>query len=194
MIRSPEQILNEYLVLQAQNGDTKSIEQLVRSWNGRFIRFAFQITSHRETAADVVQESWISIMHGIRKIKDPANFQCWAYRIVHNKSYDAVRTKIKDHAVREEYLQVARTTTPSPFETSLESDQSDDIELLRVAIARFKLADQLVLTLFYEEGLSLKEIRQITGASISALKSRLHQIRRRLKTILERKKNEQQQY
>ncbi len=197
MKREPEQILEEFLVLQAQKGDSRSIAQLVDNWHIRFVSYANRITSDAESASDVVQESWIAIINGIHRIDDPAKFKSWAFRIVHNKSYDFIRKKIKRKTAKKELSRVAnRRTNTGDCVPALSGEEpvDEEIQLLRLAIRQLKPADQLILTLYYEEGLSLKDIQKITGASIPSLKSRLHHVRQRLKKTLEGKKNEQQQH
>lgn len=196
MTREPEQILDEFLVLQAQRGDSKSIGQLVHNWHSRFVRYADTIVHDREAASDVVQDSWIAIIKGIRKIGDPARFKSWAFRIVHNKSCDFVRKRVKRRQVRAnlvEQISDPADAKDTPGPAWRDADKDDECRLLRAAIEKLKPADQVVVTLYYHEGLSINEMHEITGATKASLKSRLHQVRQRLRKILERKKNGQRQ-
>lgn len=188
MQRTPEQILEEFLVLQAQNGNRESIEKLFDRWQTRFVHYAFQITNDRHLAADVVQEAWLSILKSLRKLRDPEHFRSWAYRIVHHKACDQVRANVK---ARAEQASLANTTATGlanaepDWDPAGDEDQ-EDLQQLRGAIAALKPEDRQVVALFYHENMTLNEIHEITGDSISAIKSRLHHVRQRLRKSIER--------
>ena len=183
MNRDPQQILEELLVLQAQDGDAHAISQLVKTWHPRLIRYAVTIVGQHDGAIDAVQESWIAIWKGIRKVKDPAKFRSWAFRIVHNKSYDMIRSKIKQREAIDAASQMIASNTDNGGNGPT-TETSDEKQQLQNAIAKLKPEDQTILGLYYQENLSIKEIEMVTGATVSAIKSRLDRLRKKLKTIL----------
>lgn len=185
MNREPDQILDELIVLQSQDGDSDSITRLVKIWNPRLVRYAMKIVGEYESAVDAVQESWIAILKGLKKVDDPAKFRSWAFRIVHNKSFDVIRCKIKRKNVIEEVSK--RLPSSGDSEPAASVDVSDDASLrLRHAMKQLKPNDQTVLGLYYEENLSIKEIEVVTGSTTSSIKSRLDRLRKKLKSILEK--------
>jgi len=109
--RPVEQLIDEILVMDCQNGRVKALEILVSRWQKRLWQYAYRLTGNTEGAWDVTQESWLGIIKGIRKLNDPANFRAWAYRITTNKSIDWIRKsktvkqisieEIQDHQHRE---------------------------------------------------------------------------------------------
>ncbi len=191
MKREPQQILQELLVLQSQAGDADSIAKMVQYWHPRFIRYAIKILGESELAHDVVQESWIAILSGIKKVSDPAMFRSWAFRIVHNKSYDAIRKNIRQRNVLNEFAKgVSAEPIAGNSETSYESAEAEKTFRLRAEIKKLNPKDQQLLGLYYDENLSIKEVCSVVGTTQSAIKSRLDRLRRKLKAILERKIDE----
>ena len=182
MNRKSEQILIEYLVLGAQRGESNSIAQLVRIWQTRFLAFAFRITRDRDQAADVVQDAWIAIIKGLKKLDDPAKFKSWSFRIVYHKSHDAIRQQIQIRKHRQQSAQ-ERPSLRQPLETE---GQTEQLRILNESISRLGDQDQLILNLFYQQELSIQEIGEILPLSNSAIKSRLFQARKKLKKVLER--------
>lgn len=190
MNREPQQIFDELMVLQSQDGDPDSISRLVTTWHPRLIRYAMKIVGEYESAVDAVQDSWIAILNGLKKIDDPAKFRSWAFRIVHNKSFDSIRSNIKLRNVMDEFSKINHASADRNKEFDAAANGNEEKQRLQIAIRKLRPDDQLVLGLYYEENLSIKEIELVTGATISSIKSRLDRIRKKLKSTLERKSDE----
>ena len=171
MNRNADDILNELLVLRAQSGDSEAVRLLVRRWHPKLIRHARKLTECDEAAADVVQEGWIAIFRGLRRLKDPAIFRGWAYRIVHHKSVDWIRSQTRRRKLNE----VARDQIESPA-VPIQSDDSNDVETLRSAISRLTAEQQLLLRMFYNDQMPLKEIAVVMEVPVGTLKFRLYSL------------------
>src|SRR5882724_5213511 len=86
-----DQVLDELLVLRFQDGDGEALNELVCRWQPRLLRHAWHLTRQLESAADATQESWLAIVRKIDRLRDPAAFRAWAYRIVTHKCADLTR-------------------------------------------------------------------------------------------------------
>lgn len=191
MNREPQQIYEELLVLQSQAGNSDAIAKMVAIWHPRLVRYAGKITGEPESANDAVQETWLAILKGIGNLNDPERFRSWAFRIVHNKSQNVLRRKISQRNVLNELSQTHPRTTAELSATADAGDPAANRALgLRQAVSQLPSEDQQVLALYYEENLSIKEIELVTGATVSAIKSKLERLRKKLKSILERTNNE----
>ncbi len=181
MNRDADDILNELLVLRAQSGDSEAVRILVHRWHPKLIRHARKLTECDEAAADVVQEGWIAIFRGLRGLKDPAIFRGWAYRIVHHKSVDWIRSQTR----RRKLNKVAREQIVSPAAPE-RPDTSNNVETLRTAIGHLTAEQQLLLRMFYNDQMPLKEIAIVLAVPIGTLKFRLFSLRKQLKQMIER--------
>jgi RNA polymerase sigma-70 factor (ECF subfamily) len=124
-----------------------------------------------ETAHDVVQNAWIAIHKGIYKLQDPSKFSTWAFRITYNKSMDALRSaKTKGEVMFDEQVDI---------EDKIESDDSWNTidELLKKLPQQHKL----ILTLFYLEQQSIKQIAAVLKLPEGTVKSRVFYARELLK-------------
>ena len=74
-------VFDELLVLHVQNGDRRALERLASRWQPRLLRSARRFTGDDELAREAVQECWLGITTGLKKLKDPARFPAWADRI-----------------------------------------------------------------------------------------------------------------
>lgn len=142
MSRTPEDIQDELLVLQCQEGDRAAFRSLITRWQPRLRRLAWRLTSERETARDVVQDAWLAIVRGLGRLDDPARFRSWAYRIVSNKCADWTRRRVVQRKVSEVLQRVAASTQT---DASCETDSPSDLGRLRDALA--ELPDQQRATL-----------------------------------------------
>lgn len=181
MNRNADDILNELLVMQAQRGDSAAMQQLVRRWHPRLIRHARSITERHDVAADVVQDGWIAIFRGLHRLKDPATFRSWAYRIVHHKAVDWIRSQTRQRKVKQDVgEQMDAVSSPAM------NEEVTDIEKLRAAIKQLTSEQQLLLQMFYDNGLSLNEVAEVLQVPKGTLKFRLFSLRKQLKELIER--------
>ena len=78
MEQTPERALDEYLVSLSQGGSIEALDGLARRWTPRLLRYATRVLGatgdSTETARDVVQETWIGAIRGLRGLRDPAHF------------------------------------------------------------------------------------------------------------------------
>ncbi len=180
MRRTHEDIQDELLVLQCQEGDSEALKTLIARWQPRFARLAWRLTSEREAARDVVQDAWLAIVRGLKRLDDPARFRPWAYRIVKNKCADWVRRR----ATRRNAMEQLREQATHPATDG--EPNSGDISRLRDAMARLPDEQRMILSLHYSEEMSIIEIAAVLGVPAGTVKSRLFHARNRLKEALER--------
>jgi RNA polymerase sigma-70 factor (ECF subfamily) len=171
MNRKPDDILDEMLVLRVQGGDRRALTQLISRWQSRLQRRAQQITGRQDVTADLVQDAWLAIIRGLRRLNDPGTFRSWAYRIIHNKSVDWVRQQSRNRELNSSLDEVSadKDTTDS----GLDHSSSDGTQRLRKAIRQLNTEQQVLLRMYYTDELSLKEIAFITGVATGTLKYRL---------------------
>ncbi len=168
-----EQIIDQILVMDAQDGNAKAMEMLVSRWQKRLWQYAYRLTGNTEGAWEVTQESWLGIIRGLRKLHDPADFRAWAYRITTNKSIDWIK---KSRPAR----QVSIEEIPDPPQ-----EQKKDIGLKEL-LQKLDIRKRAVLSLYYFEQLSVPEIGTALNIPGGTVKSRLHIARNELKELYER--------
>ena len=181
-MRTAEDVHDELLVMGCQDGDGESLVALVNRWQPRLLCHALRLTREQDAARDVVQDAWVAIVRGIRRLDDPACFAPWAYRIVTNKCADWTRQRQRQRANL-----VPLVVEPAAKEGSAE-DAQDDAAALRAAIGQLPQGQQAILSLFYVEELSLRDIAEALSLPVGTVKSRLHYARNHLKEIIERRK------
>lgn len=174
---SPDEALDQWLVLRAQGGEEDALRRLVARWSLRLKGHAARLTGDPHGAADVAQEAWIAIVRGLSGLEDPACFRRWAYRIVTNKSADWVRHR-QTHRARNAPL-VEEPTVAS-------AEPADErIDALGAALAELPDKDRTILAMHYTESMPLAEIAEALTLAVGTVKSRLYHARQRLKAALQ---------
>jgi RNA polymerase sigma-70 factor (ECF subfamily) len=181
MTRGPERIFDEYLVLTSQAGSREAADHLVRRWTPRLLRHASHMLGPGDDVArDVVQETWFSVMRGLRRLSDPARFPAWIYAIATRKCADVIRRKQRNRRLDSA---VAMETLANPANTGVLPDDRMD---LRAALAALPRDQLIIVSMFYGDDLSVEEIGAALGIPSGTAKSRLFNARQALKALMER--------
>ena len=174
--------LDEYLVSLSQAGSIEALDGLARRWTPRLLRYVVRVLGGSgeaaEAARDVVQETWVGAIRGLRGLRDPAQFPAWIYGIATRKCADAIRSNTRRRRLD---ARAAADGDTDRAVTSLTSEQQID---LATAIRGLPPIHRAAVHLFYGEDLSVEEIASVLGIPAGTVKSRLHHAREALKRQL----------
>lgn len=181
-MKTSDQIIEEWLVINCQAGDRKSFELLVKRWNTNMLGRVYYTTKDATASQDIVQEAWITIIKKIKSLNDPGAFQSWSLRIATNMAVDWIRANQTDRK-REEIRIEAQTQ----FAEKNPPANEEKIGALKEAINQLPAEQQEIIKLFYQENLSMITIGGLLDLPLGTVKSRLFRGREHLKNILEHK-------
>lgn len=180
MSNEADRALDEYLLLLARQGSRPAFDRLARRWTPRLLRYAARKTGSADLARDVVQETWLGVVQGLRRHDGVNSFAAWVYSIAHRRCVDSIRRagryrRLAD-ALRAEETSAAH----------VEHGQNENGENAQLASVLPRLSDEHrdVLTLFYQEELGVQEMATVLGVPAGTVKSRLHHARQTFKTLL----------
>jgi RNA polymerase sigma-70 factor (ECF subfamily) len=174
--RPPSHALDEYLVIECQLGNSEALTALVRRWHGRLVVRAQELTNDREAALDVVQESWLGIVRGLPRLRDPGRFRPWAMSIVANKARDWIRRERRRRGVAAAVHRDMGQEERAP---------DHDLERVRDGLAGLEPGQRALLRRYYLEGRSVAEIASDLAIPEGTVKSRLSNARNQLRLRLE---------
>lgn len=155
---------------------------LVRRYEAAFIRKAMSIVGDRKEAEDIVQDTFLKIYIHSDKFKpvEGASFKSWAYRILINTSFTHYQKLKKKNNIQIEL-------DPEMYEVLV--DSSNEVEKREVSNLAFNLLNKLPeqlsrpLRLFFIEEYSQKEIADMEGTSVAAIKTRIYRGKNALQDI-----------
>lgn len=177
-----DKILDELLIYKCRDGDQKAFGLLIKRWNRKLISFAYKFSRDMDSARDIAQESWISIHKGLNRLNDPAKFSTWAFRIVYNKSMDHLRSQQKQSQIE--------ASSDEIVDNELNDHHHHDAATVSELLAKLPVQHKTVLTLFYLEQQSIRDIASILKLPEGTVKSRIFYARELLKRIYKEVKNE----
>jgi RNA polymerase sigma factor (sigma-70 family) len=164
--------------------DSARFKGMVLPHLGDAYSLACWITGNRDDAEDVVQDASLHAFHGIRSFSN-GNARVWLLTIVRNTAYSWLRKDrptadlvLKDIEEDEAVLRDSADPDPAPQEASLIAKA--DATTLHKAIAALPTSYRETMILRDVQGLSYREIAEITAVPTSTVMSRLALARRRI--------------
>src|SRR5258706_1542752 len=169
---------------RVKNGDPAPYTFIVDKYKHMAYTIALKITGSVEDAQDVAQESFIKAYQQIRQFEGKSKFSTWLYTIVYRTAISKLKeNKIKtisiSNSIKENYSQ--GHTMPQLEKLQLE----DEHRHVKQAIQRLPKTEALLITLFYMNENTVREIQGITGLSSANIKLRLFRARRKLERELQ---------
>lgn len=154
--------LNE-LIKQAKQDEEAAVSRLCAYTYAHVYAFLYYRVARPEDAEDLTSEVVLKIIKALKKQR--GNFHAWMYRIARNRLVDFYRQR----AVRAE----VSINDVAPKELSKNDDFSRQImnkEKLRKGLERLTDEQRQVVILKFIEGYANREIAEIVGKSVGAVK------------------------
>lgn len=177
-----EKISDRELVLQLQSGSLEALGTLYDRHRRLVYRTALAITSDTDSTADLLQDVFLRL-HRFAKNIDPSRpLEPWLYRMTINLAYDWVKRRNRLPRPLEGLADWLVGTGKNPPYEAVE--RNDEWRQVQKAIAALPIPQRIVITLYYLNDLSLKEIADILDVPVGTVKSRLYYGRLALKRNL----------
>lgn len=169
------------LVASVRAGDTEAFRLLVRRHQERLFRYGVRMTGEYDRAMDLVQGTLIRAHERLGQCRDPSRFGSWVLAILVNECRQDARRRRPEVPLDDpsfEALQSADTPVRTTERRELRS-------LIARALGQLVPDQREAFLLRHVEGLSYDEMAPVTGASVAALKQRVHRAREALGALLE---------
>jgi len=135
------------------------------------------LLDHEDTN-DVLQNVYIKIYRSIKKFKEESKLSTWMYRIAYNESINFLKSKEKKFFFSSDvmYNTMINNLRDDPY------FDGDELDIkLQAIIAKLPPKQKLVFQMKYYDDLKFKEISQILGTSVGALKTSYHLAKNKIK-------------
>jgi RNA polymerase sigma-70 factor (ECF subfamily) len=173
-----EERVSEVLLEGCRAGRLEAFERLYLSEGPKMKSLARNLLSNAADAGDVVQETFLKVYRGVRDFKGGAAVSTWAFRILVNTCYDAMRRRRRhpeDAASDGLDLQPAPGGADHPLRLSLEK-----------AVANLPQRERAAFLLVEVEGFSHREAGEVLDVPEATSRTLVFSARRRLKHALAR--------
>jgi RNA polymerase sigma factor, sigma-70 family len=180
--------MDEKLQIQkVLKGDTSAFGYFVDTYQDMAITIAYRVCGNMQDAEDIVQDSFVKAFHNIHTFKSGSKFSTWLYSIVYNTAVSQIRsTSYNVQYVDYEQMDISDMYTD--FDTMSQIEEEEKRRMINMAMEKMPGDEALILTLFYLEDNSIKDIVKITGFTESNIKVKMHRARKRMYDILKNEK------
>ena len=168
------------LIRQAQRGEERAFEELVRRHEERAVRVALSLIANKEDARDIAQEAFLRVFRNLDRFDFEFEFHTWLYRIVTNLAIDFLRKRRPAMSTSAEQEEEADLDLADP-DGAAPSDSLEHMETaerVRACIDRLAPHFRSVMILRELEGLPCIEIAKIVGTTHVTVRWRLHRGRK----------------
>jgi RNA polymerase sigma factor (sigma-70 family) len=175
-----ESIEQELLAVRCQLGEMPAFEELVARWHTPLWQYVRRMADRDELADEIIQETWLRLLRGIVRLRDPTKLVPWMFGIARHVMIDRLRQKYKQEAFLENAIDDLKTSA----EDAGDSERRDDIANVLDKLENLAMPQRELLTLYYLDELSIDEVAQVIGVPVGTVKSRLYHARNNLKQAL----------
>jgi RNA polymerase sigma-70 factor (ECF subfamily) len=161
------------LVERVRRGDEDAFEELIARYQGQLFGYLLGFVGDRETAQDLLQETFLRAYRSIGELADAALLRGWLYRIAHNQACSLLR--------RRRLLR----WLPLPFAQGHPAPERSPLEAARVreTLAAIPPEQRSPLLLHLVAGLSYAEIAALLNVTEGAIRMRISRGRAQFRAL-----------
>lgn len=168
------------LVLAAIRRDSAAFAELYDRHVVRVYRHIFYLVNDAREAEDLTAQTFLKAWEAIERYKERgAPFVAWLLRIAHNLTVSYLRSK-RDHGILEETF-IDQKLHRNPEEAL---EQATDESNVRKAILRLRDQQRQVIILRFVEELDYREVAEVIGKSVPAVRVIQHRALGNLRKIM----------
>ena len=168
-------------MVRAQGGDRPALDALVRRHLDSVYAVAMRVLGDPSAAADAAQDTFVRAMAGLDGFRADASFRTWLLRIAANTARSAGRRSTSRREVAIEPATGMASGERDPASEAISRTEADRAER---ALAELPEKQRLAVTLRINEGLSHREIGEITGSTEGAARVNYHLGIKRLREMM----------
>lgn len=168
------------------DGNQEAFAMLVKRHEERAFWAAYRVLGDADASRDVAQEAFVRVWRALDRFDFSLAFTTWLYRITVNLAIDHLRRNKRHRGVDIDILQEGLADPSEEVEPEREQDARDLARRVRAVLTTLDEKYRTVLALRDLEGLSSKQISDITGITHATVRWRLHVARKQFREAWER--------
>jgi len=184
----PEHDDVERLVTASQGGDRGAFGELVRLYQRRAMEVAVRMLGGADEAAEAVQTGFVRAYLSIDKLREPKRFEAWLLRIIANAAISRRRAASR----RPEQIRVAGCYEDKQALSPMDKKVGEELkEAIRRAMSKLSRQEAKAISLFGLGDLSQRQVAEIMGCSVGAVRWYVFRARQKLRLLLKDYLNEE---
>lgn len=169
------------LIRECLDGHQESFATLVKRHEERAYWAAYRVVSDSDAARDVAQEAFVRVWRALERFDFSMAFTTWLYRITVNLAIDHLRRNKRHKGVDVDVFREGLADEGHDQAPSYRQDTAELSGKVRAVLETLDEKYRTVIALRDLEGLSSKQISDITGITHPTVRWRLHVARKQFK-------------
>lgn len=165
------------LIQNCLRGDQQAIVELVTRFQGQVFGLCYRMLGQRQDAEDVVQETFIRVIHSLHRFDPQREFEPWLLTIAGNRCRTFLARRQRRPAPHPLVDQLADGNAEAQRAGQLEEEVQLGLQQMRAEYRRAFL-------LFHRQQLSYAEIAERLDCPLGTAKTWVHRARRQLVEFL----------
>ncbi len=180
--------------LYVNQRDDYAFNELVSRYGDKIFRLAMRITKSQQTAEEVLQTVFLKLVEKLSTFRAESKLSTWIYSITANECFkflNNIKKQYRRELSIEQYNSEDSVVATDDFQTKNEDNNPEkrsisleQAETLDKAINELSEEYRIVFQLRDVEGLTNKEVANILGLSLPAVKSRTLRARNQIRNKL----------
>ena len=138
-----------------------------------------------ENAEEVYQDVFVKVFKNINRYDEGKSaLRTWILRIAYNEAISFLRHQRPTMVYIEDREGEADTVSETEVEETLGHANAETVQIIRAALKHLPPDERAIITMFYYDELSLKEIAEITESIPTTVASKLSRTRKKLCRII----------
>lgn len=170
--------MDQHVVADARRGDTSAFEALVVDHHQRLFRVASGILRDPHLAEDATQQAFLDIWRNLPRLRDPAKFEAWSYRVLVRACHAEVKRRpgwVPDSDVRLTAVPVAA----DEFRAVVQRDQ------LERGFRHLSVDHRTVIVLHHLLDMTMETVAETLDIPVGTAHSRLDRAMRSLRAAMQ---------
>jgi len=174
------------LIRGCLEGSTEAFASLVKRHEERAFWAAYRVLGDADASRDVAQEAFMRVWRALERFDFSMAFTTWLYRICVNLAIDHLRRNKRHKGADIDVMREVLADESSGQEPGHDEANREITHKVRAVLATLDEKYRTVLALRDLEGLSSKQISDITGITHATVRWRLHVARKKFRDAWER--------
>jgi RNA polymerase sigma factor (sigma-70 family) len=181
-----DKLNDQHFINLVIGGDTHSFAVLVDRYKNMVFTLCLKMLQSHEEAEEAAQDTFLKVYKSLEKFKSESKFSTWLYKVTYNTCLDSLKSKKRN--LLQTSVDDFEEKDVISFTNVLDAIESRERkQMIQKCLDQLPAEDRFLLTLYYFQENSLKEISKIMGINENNLKIRLYRSRIKIAGILKTK-------
>ena len=170
---------DSYYIKRILSGFTSDFSIIVDRYKDMVYTVAYRIVGSHEDAEELAQDVFVKAYKSLQDFRGKSKFSTWLYSIAYNTSVSMIRKKRLDYVSLDDKGINYQEIEKEVYEDDYNFDRVP-VDALNKVLDELDPVDKSLLTLYYQDDRTIRELSDITGLTVSNVKVRLFRNRKKI--------------